>query len=93
MFIVEEPVKNSPSGGFQIAQEVISYTHGITKECHQKGRFKVMNADYFTFMIISVLHGICALFCRDRTMSFENKTKEDLMDNGYECFVSLLEKS
>ncbi|SDP90616.1 transcriptional regulator, TetR family [Mucilaginibacter sp. OK268] len=93
MFIVEEPVKNSPSGGFQIAQEVISYMHRIIKECQQKGRFKGMDADYFTFMIISVVHGICALFCRDRTTSFENKTNEELMEHGYECFVSLLETS
>jgi AcrR family transcriptional regulator len=93
MFIVDEPTKMPESGGFKIAQEAINQLSSVVKECQQKGMFKGMDTEYFTFMILSLLHGICALFCKDRTTSFVNKTNEDLMENGYECFVALLEKS
>jgi len=93
MFIVDEPVKDSLPEGFQIGEEAISYMQGMVKECQQKGKFKDMDTEYFTFLIISVVHGICALFCKHRNTSFIGKTDEELMENGYEAFVALLEKS
>ncbi|HJP64104.1 MAG TPA: TetR/AcrR family transcriptional regulator [Mucilaginibacter sp.] len=93
MFIVEEPEKMPESGGFQIAQEAIDRLCSVVKECQKQGKFKGMDAEYLTFMILSAMHGICALFCKDRTTSFIGKTNEELMENGYECFVALLEKS
>ena len=93
MFIAEEPAKKPQSGGFQIAQEAINHLMAVVKECQEKGRFKGMDAEYLTFMILSAVHGICALFCKDRTSSFVNKTNEELMEHGYECFVALLEKA
>lgn len=93
MFIAEEPAKKPQSGGFQIAQEAINHLLGVVKECQEKGRFKGMDAEYLTFMILSAVHGICALFCKDRTSSFVNKTNEELMEHGYECFAALLEKA
>jgi len=92
MFLVEEPLKNSEESGFQIAKEAIKYLHDLVVECQQAGRFKDMDPSYLTFMILSATHGICALFCKDRTMSFENKTDKELMEHGYACFVALLEK-
>jgi AcrR family transcriptional regulator len=93
MFIVDEPAKTPETGGFKIAHEAINQLSTVIRECQQKGKFKDMDVEYFTFMILSTLHGICALFCKDRTASFVNKTNEDLMHHGYECFVALLEKS
>jgi len=93
MFIVDEPVKMSEDGGFKIAQEAINQLSSVIKECQQQGKFKDMDTEYFTFMILSALHGICALFCKDRTASFVDRTDEELMENGYECLVALLEKS
>jgi len=93
MFLVEEKTSNtSENGGFQIAKEAINHLSGIIKECQNEGRFKDMETEYLTFMILSSVHGICALFCKDRTVSFENKTNDELMTNGYNCFVTLLEK-
>lgn len=92
MFIVDEPTKKPSEGGFQIAKEAISHLIQLVEECQKAGRFKGMDVEYFSFMILSSIHGICALFCKDRTTSFQNKSNEDLMEHGYECFVSLLEK-
>jgi AcrR family transcriptional regulator len=92
MFIVEEPSKVVENGGFKIAQEAINYLYSVVEECQQMGKFKDMDTEYFTFMLLSAVHGICALFCKDRTTSFINRTNEELMQHGYECFVALLEK-
>jgi AcrR family transcriptional regulator len=92
MFIVEEPAKTPEAGGFKIAQEAIDNLSSVIRQCQQKGRFKAMDTDYFTFMILSAMHGICALFCKDRTASFPNRTNEELMQHGYDCLVALLEK-
>lgn len=93
MFLVEETVKEPSENRFKIAQEAISHMCSLIGDCQQQGRFKGMDTEYFTFMVLSAMHGICALFCKDRTTSFMNKTNEELMENGYECFVALLEKS
>jgi len=92
MFLVDEPAKMPEDGGFKIAQEAIDSLYSLIKECQQKGKFKDMDTEYFTFMILSTVTGICAMFCKDRTSSFVGKTNEELMQHGYECFVALLEK-
>jgi hypothetical protein len=91
MFIVEEQIEPG-KGGFPIAQEAIAHLHDVLAACQEKGRFQHMDLEYLTFMVLSAVHGICALFCKDRTSSFVNKSNEDLMKNGYECFVALLEQ-
>lgn len=93
MFIVEEPAKVHEENGFKIAQEAIDHLSNVVKACQQQGRFKGMDTEYLTFMILSAVHGICALFCKDRTAIFVGKSNEDLMEHGYECFVTLLEKN
>ncbi|GGA97328.1 MULTISPECIES: TetR/AcrR family transcriptional regulator [Mucilaginibacter] len=94
MFLVEEPAKMSENdGGFKIAQEAIDRLASVIKDCQKKGRFKDLDTEDLTFMILSAMHGICALFCKDRTTSFIGRTNEELMQSGYECFVALLEKS
>lgn len=93
MFLVEEAVKDPTENRFKIAQEAINHMCSMIRDCQRQGKFKDMDTDYFTFMVLSAMHGICALFCKDRTTSFINKTNEELMENGYECFVALLEKS
>ncbi|WEA03840.1 TetR/AcrR family transcriptional regulator [Mucilaginibacter sp. SJ] len=92
MFLVEEPAKSSEESGFKIAQEAIDSLATVIKDCQQKGKFKDMDTEDLTFMILSAMHGICALFCKDRTVNFVGKTNEELMERGYECFVALLEK-
>ncbi|HEY9002075.1 MAG TPA: TetR/AcrR family transcriptional regulator [Mucilaginibacter sp.] len=94
MFLVEEPAKTAnDEGGFKIAQEAIDRVASVIKDCQKTGRFKDLDTEDLTFMILSAMHGICALFCKDRTTSFIGRTNEELMHSGYECFVALLEKS
>lgn len=92
MFMVGQPAGDHQTGGFQIASEAIGHLQKVVKECQEKGRFKDLDPEYFTFMLLSSIHGICALFCKDRTANFKTKSNEQLMEHGYDCFVALLEK-
>jgi AcrR family transcriptional regulator len=94
MFLVEEPAKTAnDDGAFKIAQEAIDRLASVIKDCQKVGRFKDLDTEDLTFLILSTMNGICALFCKDRTTSFIGRTNEELMQSGYECFVALLEKS
>ena len=92
MFLVEE-TGDYKKNGHNLAGEAIGQFRMTVKACQEQGRFKGMNTDYLTFMILSALHGICALFCKDRTRNFKEHTTEELMAEGYKCFISILEKA
>ncbi|WP_159453621.1 TetR/AcrR family transcriptional regulator [Ohtaekwangia koreensis] len=92
MFLVEETAGYKEKG-LNLAGEAIQHLKTTVDACQQQGRFKGMNADYLTFMILSALHGICALFCKDRTRNFKEHSTEELMTHGYQCFISILEKA
>ncbi len=93
MFMVKETVNDPTEARFKIGEGAINHLRSVIIDCQEQGRFKNMDTDYFTFMILSTMHGICAMFCKDCSPSFVNKTNEELTQNGYECFVALLEKS
>jgi AcrR family transcriptional regulator len=91
MFLVDE-TSDYKKNGLNVASEAINTLGAAVKSCQEKGHFKGMKTDYLTFMILSTLHGICALFCKDRTQNFKEHTTEELMKNGYEYFILMLEK-
>lgn len=64
----------------------------VIKACIEEGRFKGKDLDYLSFMIWSALHGMCALYCRERLHVIETKEPADLLKNGYQYFESMLEK-
>lgn len=92
MFLVEE-TGDYKKKAQNLAGEAIEQFRMTVKACQEQGRFKGMNTDYLTFVILSALHGICALFCKDRTRNFKEHTTEELMAEGYKCFISILEKA
>jgi AcrR family transcriptional regulator len=92
MFLVEETGDYKRKGP-NLAGEAMDHVRMTVKACQDRGRFKGMNTDYLTFMILSSLHGICALFCKDRTRTFTEYTTDELMTHGYQCFISVLEKA
>jgi len=92
MFLVDEAADYKKEG-LNLAGEAINQLKGTVKACQEKGRFKDMSTDYLTFMILSTLHGICTLFCKDRTKNFTEHTTEELMTQGYQCFILMLERA
>ena len=93
MFIVEPPMKKKAddeknSMGNQTLQHLIS----VVKECIAAGRFKNMDAENLSFTILSSLHGMSALFCKDRTSTFTDRSSEQLIKDGCQTLVTILER-
>nr|WP_295928247.1 TetR/AcrR family transcriptional regulator [uncultured Dyadobacter sp.] len=91
MFLVSETGK-SEGEGFQIAQGTIEYLSDVIDQCQQRGKFKDLDNKFFTLLTISSVHGICSLYCKDRMKGFFEKSSEELMIHGYECFIALTDK-
>ncbi len=93
MFIVEPPMKKKAddeknSMGHQTLQHLIS----VVKECIEAGKFKNMDAENLSFTILSSLHGMSALFCKDRTSTFTDRSSEQLIEDGCQTLVTMLER-
>lgn len=93
MFIVEPPMKKKAgeeknSMGNQTLQHLIS----VVKECITAGKFKNMDAENLSFTILSSLHGMSALFCKDRTSTFTDRSSEQLIRDGSQTLVTMLER-
>lgn len=93
MFIVDEPLKKKSEGDpFRMGVRTLEYLICVVKECMVVGRFKNMDADNLSFTILSSLHGMSALFCKDRTSTFQDKTSEQLIKDGYQNLIFMLER-
>jgi AcrR family transcriptional regulator len=93
MFITKAPMNiESKREKWEMGCKAFDNLQLVIQECMDQGRFKGKDVDYLSFIIWSTMHGMCALYCRDRMGVLENKEPEDLMKNGYRYFVNMLEK-
>ena len=92
MFIVQEPIKHEETEKWQMGQRTLEYLKSVLRQCQDKGYFKGQNIDYLSFAIWSTVHGMAALYCRDRCKAYPNIEPLDLMNNGIEAFNKMLSK-
>ncbi|MTH15834.1 TetR/AcrR family transcriptional regulator [Flavobacterium sp. LC2016-01] len=93
MFIVDEPLKKkSEDDPWRMGVRTLDYLISVVRQCMETGRFKGMDAENLSFTILSSLHGMSALFCKDRTSTFKDKTSEELIEDGYKNLIFMLEK-
>jgi AcrR family transcriptional regulator len=91
MFIMQAPIKHEKEE-WPMGQRTLDYLKNVLKQCQKKGHFKNIDIEYFSFTIWSTMHGMCALYCRDRCKAYHDIEPMDLMKNGYKSFVAMLEK-
>ncbi len=93
MFIVDEPLKKkSEDDPWRMGIRTLDYLITVVKQCMETGRFKGLDPNDLSFTILSSLHGMSALFCKDRTSTFKDKTSEELIKVGYKNLIFMLEK-
>ncbi len=94
MFIMQAPIKHEEKEKeeWQWGNRTLEYLKNVLKECRKKGHFKNQDIEYLSFTIWSTMHGMCALYCRDRCKAYHDIEPIDLMKNGYISFVAMLEK-
>jgi len=94
MFIMKAPMNMEEHDKWQMGQQSLNHLKTVIKDCQAAGRFKGRDVNFLCFTIWSAMHGMCALYCRDRCNAYHdvNLTPDELLENGYKYFVSMLEK-
>lgn len=93
MFIEEPPLKKKVEEENQgLGKKTLEQLISVVKECIAAGRFKNMDAENLSFAILSSLHGMSALFCKDRTNTFTGRSSEQLIKDGCQTFIAMLER-
>lgn len=68
------------------------YVKKTVEECMLEGHFKDNNSEALSFMIWSLVHGMCCLEIRQRTKGVKFSSPETIMSEGYNEFLNILEK-
>jgi AcrR family transcriptional regulator len=91
MFITEAPLNaDENKEKWEMGCIAFDFLQQVVRECIEAGRFKNRDVDYLSFIIWSGVHGMCALYCRQRIHVIERKDQEDLMKYGYSYFTDML---
>ena len=93
MFIIQAPIKHEEqTEKWQMGQRTLEYLKNVLRDCQAKGHFKNQDVEYLSFAIWSTVHGMSALYCRDRCKAYPDIEPIDLMNNGIEAFNEMLAK-
>ena len=93
MFIMQAPMNFEENDAcWEIGEDALDHLKNVLRDCQSAGRFVGKDIEYLSFMIWSSMHGICALYCRERCNAYENMDPLDLVNNGFKLFIEMLEK-
>lgn len=94
MFIMEAPINTTEEREkWEMGDRTLGLLKEVLQECQASGHFKNHNIEYLSFMIWSSLHGMCALYCRNRCQAYEHEEETLLLRNGMEYFIQMLRKA
>jgi AcrR family transcriptional regulator len=93
MFIIQAPIDHEKeTEKWQMGQRTLDYLKDVIRQCQKKGYFKNQDVEYLSFAIWSTVHGMAALYCRDRCKAYPDIEPIELMKNGIKIFNEMLEK-
>jgi AcrR family transcriptional regulator len=92
MFIMQAPMNMELKDKWEMGDRTLDHLKAVIRDCQQTGRFKDKNVDYMAFYIWSTMHGMCALYCRDRCNAFDDVDSSVLLENGFNIFIEMLDK-
>jgi AcrR family transcriptional regulator len=93
MFIMNAPMdQEKDPDKWEMGDNTLNFLRKVLKECQLAGRFNGLDIEDLSFTIWSAMHGMCALYCRDRCLAYPDRDPLLLMDNGYKNFIAMLEK-
>jgi AcrR family transcriptional regulator len=92
MFIMQAPMNMEEKDEWKMGDSTLDHLKNVLRECQANGKFKSYDVEYLSFFIWSSMHGMCALYCRDRCNAYEGEDASTLMIKGFEIFIDMLEK-
>ena len=90
MFILQAPMNKENNEAWEEGQKALSFLKAVLSECQKAGMFKGYDIDYLAFFIWSSMHGMCALYCRERCLAFEDHDPLVLLEQGYMIFLKMI---
>jgi AcrR family transcriptional regulator len=92
MFIMQAPMNMEEEDCWEEGDKALDFLKMVLRDCQSRGRFQGQDIEYLSFLIWSSMHGMCALYCRDRCNAYEHQDHLELLNNGYRIFTQMLEK-
>ncbi|MDQ0595049.1 AcrR family transcriptional regulator [Chryseobacterium ginsenosidimutans] len=95
MFNLRAPMEYLNSSADNLWPEgnvTFGYVKSTVEECMIKGHFKDHNSEALSFMIWSLVHGMCSLEIRQRTKGLKFSTPDTIMFEGYNEYLKIIEK-
>ena len=94
MFIMQAPMNHEQEEHWEVGHDALNHLKNVLRDCQAAGRFKGLDIEYISFTIWSAMHGMCALYCRERCNAYHDVNLEasTLMEHGYKYFVAMLSK-
>ncbi|RTL60605.1 MAG: TetR/AcrR family transcriptional regulator [Sphingobacteriales bacterium] len=92
MFIMQAPIKHEADHEqWEMGHQTLDYLKQVLTECKKEGYFKGKNIEYLSFAVWSGVHGMAALYCRERCKAYHDIEPGELIEEGYKYLVNMLE--
>lgn len=95
MFNLKAPMEfleNSDNDNWDEGAVTFSYVKKTVEECIAGGHFAGHNAEPLSFMVWSLVHGMCCLEIRQRTKGVKFTNPDTILFDGYNEFLKIIEK-
>ncbi len=95
MFIIEAPIehmKDSSDPCWNEGSGAFGALRSTVKSCMEQGYFKGHQLEHLSFMIWATVHGMVSLQIRKRTDIIIPEEVDDIVQNGYNTFLKILDK-
>jgi len=87
-----EYIKNHCDHEWAEGQGTFDVLVATIRECMGKGHFKGHQLDPLSFMIWSLVHGMCTLHFRERITGVKLENPEKIVEQAYNEFLLLIDK-
>lgn len=95
MFNLKAPMEyleSTEEGGWNEGIETFSLVKKTVEECIRKGHFEGHHLEPLSFMVWSLVHGMCSLEIRQRTKGVKFTNPDTILLDGYQEYVKLIGK-
>lgn len=92
MFIMQAPMNVEIEHEWKVGDTALEHLKAVLRDCQSAGRFKEYDIEFLSFYVWSSMHGMCALYCRERCSVYPDMDANLLMAKGFDIFVHALEK-
>ena len=92
MFIMQAPMNMELDDSWVEGDQALEHLKQVLRDCQAVGRFPGKDIDDLSFFVWSTMHGMAALYCRERCQAYDDKDPLTLIDNSYQIFTEMLGK-